>query len=229
MFVTYPSQSSIRGRVTYPFYTCRRKTGGTWGIVYNHRTQISLPSIERAVKEKIAEVLQSPDRIRARVEGLRSMQKHPIDTTSIEATIAQIDASIQNFYTLAKYATTDDMVSGLAQQMNQLEQQKAKAKAMLHDIADDEEKLMEVEGELTKFETWAQKVRPFLTDPDYLKTASYDELRLAIRILGVRVTVFPTQGDWEYRYKIEVTVPEVAKKMSTCSMKPAMIGETHLS
>jgi len=32
MHISYPSQSSIRGRVTYPFYTCRRKVGGNGGI-----------------------------------------------------------------------------------------------------------------------------------------------------------------------------------------------------
>jgi DNA invertase Pin-like site-specific DNA recombinase len=220
MFVSYPSKSSIRRRVTYPFYTCRRKTGGAQGIVYNHRTQISLPSIEQAVKEKIAEVLQSPEMVRARVEEIRAAQKPAVDTTSIEETIAGIDCSIQNFYALAKHATTDDMVAGLAQQMNQLEQQKAQAKAMLYDIAETEEQRVELEVELVKFETWAEQVRPFLTDPAYLQTASYDELRLAIRILGIRVTVYPTQGEWEYRYKIEVTVPAVMKKLHSFSMNP---------
>jgi DNA invertase Pin-like site-specific DNA recombinase len=220
MFVSYPSKSSIRNRVTYPFYTCRRKTGNDAGIIYNHRTQISLPSIETAVKEKIAEVLDKPEMIRARVEEIRQAQKPAIDTTSIEETIAGIDRSIKNLYNLAKHATTDDMVAGLAQEMNQLEQQKMQAKAMLCDIAETEEKRLEIEVELVKFETWAEKVRPFLTDPEYLKTASYDELRLATRILGVRVTVFPTQGEWEYRYKIDVTVPGVAKKLNSISIEP---------
>ena len=107
------------------------------------------------MKEKIAEVLQHPELIRAKVDAIRNAQKPPVDTASIEATIAQIDQSIQNFYKLAQQATTDDMVAGLAQQMNQLEQQKAQAKAMLHDVAETDEKRMEVEVELVKFETWA--------------------------------------------------------------------------
>ncbi len=220
MFVSYPSKSSIRNRVTYPFYTCRRNVGGDLGIVYHHRTQISLPSIEQAVKEKIAETLQSPELVRAKVEEIRATQKPAFDTTHIEETIAGIDRSIQNFYELAKHATTDDMVAGLATQMNHLEQQKLQAKAMLYDIAETEEQRMELEVELVKFETWAEQVRSFLTDPQYLKTASYEELRLAIRILGIKVTVFPTQGEWEYRYKIDVTVPEIMKKLYSFSANP---------
>ncbi len=220
MYIAYPSKSSIRRRITYPSYTCRRKVGGDKGVAYNHRTQINLPYLEQAVKEKIAEVLQHPELIRARVDEIRNSQKSPVDTSSIEATIAQIDQSIQNFYKLAQQATTDDMVAGLATQMNQLEQQKAQAKAMLLDIAETDEKRMEVEAELVKFETWANKVRPFLTDPQYLKTAGYDELRLAIRILGIKVVVYPTQGDWPYRFAIDVTIPEIMKKLSNISMKP---------
>ena len=208
MYISYPSKSFIRNRKTYPSYLCRRSVGGDGGVVYNHRTQINLPYMEQAVKEHIAQVLKNPELIRARVDEIRNSQKPPVDTTSIEATIAQIDQPIQNFYKLAQQATTDDMVAGLAQQMNQLEQQKAQAKAMLHDIADDEEKRIEVEVELVKFETWANNVRPFLSDPEYLRTASYDELRLAVRILGIRVTVYPTQGDWPYRFAIDIAVPE---------------------
>jgi len=99
-------------------------------------------------------------------------------------------------------------------------QQKAQAQAMLLDIAETDEKRMEVEAELVKFETWANKVRPFLTDPQYLKTAGYDELRLAVRILGIKVVVYPTQGDWPYRFAIDITIPEIMKKLSSITMKP---------
>jgi hypothetical protein len=30
----------------------------------------------------------------------------------------------------------------------------------------------------------------------------------------LRVTVYPTIGNWPYRYQIEVTVPEVMKKLN---------------
>lgn len=71
-------------------------------------------------------------------------------------------------------------------------------------------------------EKWAETVRPQLTDPTYLATASYEELRLAIRIIGIRVTVYPTKGDWPYRYQIEVTVPDVLKKLNCIAMQPYM-------
>jgi hypothetical protein len=50
-----------------------------------------------------------------------------------------------------------------------------------------------------------------------MATASYEELRLAIRILGLRVMVYPTVGEWPYRYHIEVTVSEIMKKLHIVS------------
>ena len=74
---------------------------------------------------------------------------------------------------------------------------------MLHSVVEIEEQCMETEMELRKFEQWAEKVRPFLTDAQYLNAAAFDELRLAVQILGIHVSVYPTQGQWEYRYRIE--------------------------
>jgi hypothetical protein len=60
----------------------------------------------------------------------------------------------------------------------------------------------------------ARKLKGLLTDPSY--TPSYEEKRLAIRILGIRVTIFPTLGEYPYRYHIGVTVPAIMEKLS-CS------------
>lgn len=195
-------------------YYCRRDAGGKLGIAYNHRTQISVKLIETEAKRKIVETLLHPELVRAKVESIRNALKPTYDTTDIEETIAGISKSIQNLYKLAEYATTDDTIAELAERMNNLETQKRKAEKLLYDIADDREERLELEVELTRFEKWVDEVRPFLTDPTYLETASYDELRVAVKILGLRVTVFPSTGEWEYRYKIDVTVPEIMKKLS---------------
>jgi hypothetical protein len=72
---------------------------------------------------------------------------------------------------------------------------------------------MELEKELVRFEKWVANVQSKLTDPSYVATASYDELRLAVGVLGLRRTVFPTQGKYLYRYQIIVTVPEIMQKL----------------
>lgn len=67
--------------------------------------------------------------------------------------------------------------------------------------------------ELIRFEKWAYSVQEAMTDPSYIAHASYQELRFAIEILGIRVTVFPTQGDYPYRYKIDIKIPELLAKV----------------
>ena len=38
------------------------------------------------------------------------------------------------------------------------------------------------------------------------------------KIVGLRVTVWPSNGDWEYRFMIDVTVPEIMKKLYSFNM-----------
>jgi len=76
----------------------------------------------------------------------------------------------------------------------------------------------ELEAEIARFEAWEAKVTPKFSDPTY--QPDYEEKRRAIRVLGVRVTVFPTKGEYPYRWHIDFTVPEVAKKLHCASIEP---------
>jgi hypothetical protein len=60
-----------------------------------------------------------------------------------------------------------------------------------------------LEAEIDRFEEWAQQVRPYLSDPTYLEKATYEELRLAVRVIGLTAIVFPLHGDYPFRFKIE--------------------------
>ena len=50
-------------------------------------------------------------------------------------------------------------------------------------------------------------VRPALGNSAY--TPSYEELRLAVRIIGIHAIVFPLRGEYPFRYKIEVRPPKI--------------------
>ena len=112
----------------------------------------------------------------------------------------------------------EETVAHVGERIQELEKEKRAATAMLSFLDDDAEEREKIEVELQRFEAWAASVQPFLTDPTYLSTASYTELRLAVRILGIRVTVYPTSGDWPYRYQIEATVPEVIASIARQSL-----------
>lgn len=116
-----PSKSS---RSTVNLYECRKKTGHNAELINNHRIIISMRTVDNAVKAKIAEALSHTDLIRAKMDELRQKKKPDVDTESVYATIADINQSIENFLELARHATTSGMIASLAQQMNDLENQK---------------------------------------------------------------------------------------------------------
>jgi site-specific DNA recombinase len=204
MTVHYPSgQASIKNGIT-PVYRCQKRAKGDLGIVHNHRTQIHVPLIDRLAWEKVVEALQDHELVRTKVALLREMNAPIVNRAEIEEAIEKTRLAMKNLYSLAEKANDDETIMHLTQRMNELEKQKRETEALLYDVDDKEGELKETEEELVKFEQWAEKVRPQLTDPAY--QASYEEKRLALRILGIKVTILPTKGDFPYRYKIEVTI-----------------------
>jgi hypothetical protein len=98
--------------------------------------------------------------------------------------------------------------------MNDLERQKRDAEALIYDIEEDAEELAIIEAEILKFEEWAEQVRPLLGNATYEPT--YEEKRLAVRILGMKATVYPLKGDYPYRVQFEVAPPAILSKMRYC-------------
>ncbi len=202
-------------------YRCNRKLTKSSDASLNHRTQIHVPTLDADVVKHIIEVVKHPEFVRARVEELRVQNKPVVDAGDIEATIENIRRAMQNIYKLAENATDDETMVHLTERMNNLEKQKRDAESLLYDLEDEVEELAGIEAEIVKFEKWAEQVRPHLANPAY--TPSYEELRLAVRILGIRVTVYPTTGEWPYRYKIDVTVPAVLAKLHCVTNDPRLV------
>ncbi len=214
---THPASPSARYSGNY--YECRKRLANNADYINNHRINISMRTIDKAVKEKIAEALSNPALIRAKANEMRSKRKTIVDVESVHATIADINRSIENFLELARHATTSSMIASLAQQMNDLENQKRSAEKLLYAIEDNEAEAAEVEAEIVRFEKWAESVRPLLTDPLYLEEkATYDELRLAVRILGIKVIGYPTGS--KDRFTLDITIPEIMKRLDCDSDKP---------
>lgn len=206
--IRHPSPAAKK-RFSTALYTCQNER--LKGSELHHRTNIHITRLDKEVQEKIIEVLKHPSWVRARIAELRQKDTPVISEEDIKNTLANINRSMRNIYKLAENATDDDTIAELTQRMNALELQKRQTEALLFDSEDEKEKEEELEKAIVKFETWVEQVRPQLTDPTY--TPTWDELRLAIRIIGIKVTVYPSQGDYPYRRQIDVTVPEVMKKL----------------
>ncbi len=196
-----------------PQYFCRQKTGQD-DLVHRHWTTIMVYILDAAAWEKALEVIRNPSWVRARVAELREQNKPVVNVEDVEATIENIRKQMHNLYKFAQLATDDETIETLGAMMNDLERQKREAEGKLLDMEGDAEEREAVEAEIVKFEKWVEQVQPLLTDPGY--TPSYEEQRLAVRILGIYAIVFPQSGDYPFRYQIEVTIPEIVAKMKSC-------------
>lgn len=173
--------------------------------------------LDRAVRAKIREVVLDPSKVREKVAKQRQTPKPVIDTEDVQTTIGNIQAEINNLFELARHATNDSTRQRLGMELEQLEQRLKEAELMLVDFDEDEEDKALLEAEIVKFEEWAENVRPFLSDPTYLEKASYEELRLAVRIIGLTTIVYPMHGDYPFRFNIESRPPEIMKKLAHCN------------
>lgn len=219
MYVHYGGSAGKNRGIKPPYYRCIRNEANTHR--YNHRNTISLNVIDTLAKEKIIEALQHPEEVRRKVHLIRTEHKPVIGAEEIETTLANIRKRMENIYLLAEKATDNETIAHLGQRMNELEAQKRETEKLLYVLEDDQEELAAIEEELQKFETWVERVQPYLTNKDYMAHATYTELRLAIKILGLKATIYPDHGDYPYRHKIEVTVPEVMAKMDIKSLSMA--------
>jgi hypothetical protein len=213
MLAKYPSALQRANR-RLPYYRCQDLERDKNSPKF-HTLAVMIDAVDREVRAKIVEILLDPLWIRARVAEkkaeIQAKKAKTINEEDIQGTINGIKDRLKRLYKLAEYASDDDTIEELAHQMNDLEAQKRQAEALLFKLDEDREKDQELETEISKFETWAEQVRPLLTDPTYVPT--WDELRLAIRILGIRATVFPDKPEYKKRFFIDATVPEVMKKM----------------
>ena len=199
--------SNGHGKVAPPFYRCYRKSGASLDIKHNHRTQIHVKMLDEEVKAKIAEALLKPEEVRRKVDEIRKRNNPIVNEAEIDETITKIVQKIKNLMKLAEDAPDDEELERLKLRMQELGREKRDAEALRYALEDDAEERSEIEKAIIRFERWVEQVRPFLTDPNY--PATYTELRAAVRILGIRCVVYPTAGDWPFRYQIEALVPEI--------------------
>jgi site-specific DNA recombinase len=215
MRMRYYSASDVKQSVAY---ACILITGHK---DHKHVVQIVAHHLDAEAWNIAVKHIKDPALVKAKVEALRKKIKEEgtDNRASIEETIKDIKRKINNLWKLAQEATDDDSITSLQMVLNGLERQKREAEAMLLDLDEEEELKEKIAAEIERFEKWADKVRPSLTDPNYHPT--YEEKRLAIRILGITATVYPVKGDHKDDYKdrvsIDVRPPDIVTLISCYS------------
>jgi DNA invertase Pin-like site-specific DNA recombinase len=204
------------GREQAPQYACCLNFGGT-DLKRNHHTIITLSVLDKNVRMKIRDIVLDPSKVREKVAQQRKAPQPVINAEDVQVTIGNIQQEINNLFSLARHATNDSTRERLGMELENLEKRLREAEAMLIDFDEDEEDKALLEAEIVRFEEWAERVRPNLSDPKYLDKASYEELRLAVRIIGLTAIIYPMHGGYPFRSRIESRPPEIMKKLANCN------------
>ena len=151
--------------------------------------------------------IQDPSLIANRVEALREEYKVTGDAEEIARQLEEVKRKFANLYKLAEAATDDDTLDSLTIRLKELEKQKHQLMCMHTEIVEEDDIKQAIQVEITRFEEWTNKVRPYFADPTY--EASYDDKVLAIRILGIRAKVYP--ATYPERFELEVAPPRILR------------------
>ncbi len=197
-------------RTRYPSYTCRRRDGKK-GTIHHHSTWITMQYLDREAWNFAVPFILDPAKVKAKVEELRAANQPDYDPQDTKDAIEKIRQKMQNLYTLAENAPDDEELARITKRMQELGKEKRDAEALLYEVADDEEEREKLEAEIVRFEQWANEVRPYLTDPNYVP--SYEFQRLAVRILGLTAIIFPEQGGYPFRGTLYISPPKIMKQL----------------
>ncbi len=188
-----------------PEYRCQPRGN------YTHQTSILVHLLDKIAWEQAIAVLKDPNMIRKRIAELRSENKPEINREDIEKHIDGVKQQIKNLVKFAQKATDDDVIETITVSLKELERQKREAESLLIDAEEDEEQRQVIETEIVRFEEWVAKVAPNLTDPTY--TPTYEEMRLAVRIMNLHARIYPVEG-YPHRVELGVAPPQIVAKLN---------------
>ena len=189
-----------------PSYECDLKTGHA-DYAYHHGTKIGVDLLDKEAWIIALSYIRKPKQVRSLVANLRKELSEPTNREEVEKALSDIRRKINNIYKLAEEVDDEEGLIVLRVRLKDLQKQKHDAEAMLYDIEEEEEQRDKIALEISKFEEWAYQVQGMLTDPNYQPT--YEEKRLAIKIVGIRAVVWPMAGNYEHRLTIDVAPPNI--------------------
>jgi len=190
-------------------YFCHRNND----TIGDHSVNILVSIADANAWEVAMEHIKDPSLLAQSSDAFIAELKKDTDTQEVIAEqLADLKRRYKNLWTLAENCTDNGTLADLTARLKSLEKEKHNLEGMKREIEDEEELKEKIAKELSKFIEWADKVRPLLSDPEYVPT--YQEKRFAILILGIRAKVWPVKGvgaqnGTPYRVKIEVAPPNI--------------------
>ncbi len=191
-------------------YRCYQNNG-LEGFLNHHTVSIRLDTLDKEAWTFIVPYIKNEQAVRQHIESLRQQTKTRNHSEDLEQDIARINKSIANLYALAEAADPDDKdgMEAFKTKLITLQNDKREKERLLNRIESMEDRQTKFLAALDRFEAWTQKIRPYLNDPDY--QLSYDDMREAVLVMGLKVVVYPATEEYEDRVKMTIRPPDIAR------------------
>ncbi len=152
--------------------------------------------------------IQQPTLIRDHINTMREQVDCKDRSQALEVRLAEIKEKIINLLAVAEGARDETTRQLYRERLATLERDMRDTELLLTRLTNTTERSQKLLIALDKFEAWAISQQPLLADPTYEVTK--EDKRAALIILGVKATVWPTEG-YPERVQFQLCPPDIQR------------------
>ena len=197
-------------KIRPPAYMCYQNTG-IEDTRNHHAVTITQANIDEEAWKFALPYIMDEGKMRRHIEAMRKQVDKRDHSLDLKNEVARLNKSIVSLFALAEAADPADIdnMEALQARLAHLQREKREKDKLLQTVSSAEEKQQKLLEALNRFEQWAESQRQFLNDPDY--EVDFDDMRNAILVLGVNVTVWPAIPGYKKRHEITLLPPDIER------------------
>lgn len=192
----------------YADYQCKQNWGSDQAAKYHHSVGMSVAILDATAWEFALPYVQTPTLIREHIASMREQVDSKDRSQALETQLTEIKEKIINLLAVAEGAHDDPTRQLYRERLASLERDMHETELLLTRLSNSTERNQKLLTALDKFEAWAGSLQPFLADQTYEVTK--EDKRAALIILGVSVTVWPTEG-YPERVQFALCPPDIQR------------------
>lgn len=189
-------------------YQCKQNWGKNADLIHHHSVGISVANLDAAIWEFVLPYIETPTLIREHINAMREQVDNKDRSLALELQITETREKIVNLLAVAEDARDETTRQLYRERLAKLEHDMRETEILLSRLSNNTERNQKLLAAIDKFEEWALTQQEFLRDPDYEITK--EDKRGVLLVLGVKVTVWPSEG-YPERTQFEIAPPEVQR------------------
>ncbi|MGI9059011.1 MAG: recombinase family protein [Ktedonobacteraceae bacterium] len=194
----------------FPDYMCIRHEGVD-DYVYHHSLSIKIHQLDKAAWEFALPYIKEKGKIRDYIASLKQQVNKRDHSADLEQSLTKLRKSIAALIKLAETCDPEDEegTQALQDRLATLQREKIEKEKLYNSVDTNEKRQEKLIAALDRFEAWTDTIRPYLEDPNY--EIAFEDMREAMLVMGVKVTVFPINEKHPDRVQMTLFPPDIAR------------------